>query len=97
MQHLQSLQSQQVGKTTSTHFAKPKLEQKHDSLHAKNSKVPKYITIESETKIPQKDPLSFTKRRFQVCKKTVGIFKKMKIPRNSPNLQVIQPYPTSRT
>jgi hypothetical protein len=96
LQHFQSLQSQQVGKTSSTHFAKPKL-QKHDSLHAKNSKVPKYITVESKTKIRQKDPLSFTQRRLQVCKKMVGIFKKMKIPRNSHNLQVIQPYPTSRT
>jgi hypothetical protein len=34
-----------VGITTLTHFAKPKLEQKHNSLHAKNSKVLKYVTV----------------------------------------------------
>jgi hypothetical protein len=28
-----------VGKTTSTHFAKQKLEQKKNSLHAKNFKI----------------------------------------------------------
>jgi hypothetical protein len=67
---------QQVGKTTSTHFAKLKLEQKDDSLHAKKSKVPKYITIESKTKIHQKDPLNFAKKRLQVHQKMVGIFKK---------------------
>jgi hypothetical protein len=65
-----------VGKTTSTHFAKPKLEQNHDSLHVKNSKMPKYITIESKTKICQKDPLNFAKRRLQVSKKIMGIQKK---------------------
>jgi hypothetical protein len=34
-----------VGKTTSTHFAKQKFEQKKNSLHAKNFKVPNCITI----------------------------------------------------
>jgi hypothetical protein len=49
-----------VGITTSTHFTKPKLEQKHNSLHAKNSKVPKYITI-ALTKIrkKKKPPFNF--------------------------------------
>jgi hypothetical protein len=44
-----------VGKTTSTHFAKPKLKQKHDSFYLKSSKVPKYIIIESKQK--KKRPL----------------------------------------
>jgi hypothetical protein len=69
-----------VGKQNSTHFAKPKLEQKHDSFRAKNSKVPKYITIKSKTKIHQKDPLSFTKRRLQIHKKMVGILKENENP-----------------
>jgi len=37
-----------VQKTTSTHFAKPKLEQKHNSLYVKSSKMPKCITIISQ-------------------------------------------------
>jgi hypothetical protein len=45
-----------MGKTTSTHFAKPKLKQKHNSLYAKSSKVPKYIIIESKTQ-KKKRPL----------------------------------------
>jgi hypothetical protein len=45
-----------VGKTTSTHFAKPKFKQKHNSFYAKSFKVPKYITIESKTKIRKKTP-----------------------------------------
>jgi hypothetical protein len=42
-----------VGITTLTHFAKPKLEQNHNSLHGKNSKVPKYIVV-ALTKIGKK-------------------------------------------
>jgi hypothetical protein len=45
-----------VGKTTSTHFAKPKLKHKHNSLYAKNSKMQKYIPIKSKAKI-RKRPL----------------------------------------
>jgi hypothetical protein len=45
----------------------------------------------------KKTPLSFPKRRLQVNQKTVGILKRMKIPKNLPKLQVIQPYPTFRT
>ncbi len=56
LQHFQNLESQ-VQKTTSTHFAKPKLEQKHNSLYVKSSKMPKCITIISQK---QKDPLEKT-------------------------------------
>jgi hypothetical protein len=65
-----------VGITTSTNFAKPKLEQKHNSLHEKNSKVQKYITIVSTTRIRKKKPFELPKRRLQVHQKMVGIFKK---------------------
>jgi hypothetical protein len=80
------------------HFAKPKLEQKHNSFYAKNSKVPKYIIVISKNKdVPKKNPLRFPKRRFQVRQKIVEIFKKMKILKNLPKLQIIQPYLTFKT
>jgi hypothetical protein len=41
----------------------------------------------------EKDPFSFPKRRFQLRQKTMGIPKKLKIPKNPFKLQVIQPYP----
>jgi hypothetical protein len=85
-----------VGKTTSTQFAKKKLEQKKNSLHVKNFKMPNYI-IMIKNKDKKKDPLSFPKRRFQVLQKMVGILKKMKIPRNLFKLQVIQLYLSSKT
>jgi hypothetical protein len=86
-----------VGITTSTKFAKPKLEQKHNSLHEKNSKVPNYITIISTTRIKKKKtPLSFLREDFKSIKKQWGSLKKMKIRINLPKLQVIQPNLTSR-
>jgi hypothetical protein len=45
-----------MGKTISRHFVKQKLKQKHNLLYAYSSKVPKYITIESKTKIRIKTP-----------------------------------------
>jgi hypothetical protein len=51
-----------VGKTTLTHFAKQKLEQKQNSLRAKNFKVQKYITIITKTKIKQR-PLKLSKEK----------------------------------
>ncbi len=36
------------------------------------------------------------KGRLETHKKIVGILRKMKIRRNSPKLQVMQPYPTFR-
>jgi hypothetical protein len=51
MQHFQNWQSkQQARKTTSTHFAKQKLEFKKNSIHAKNVKMKKYITVVSQNK-----------------------------------------------
>jgi hypothetical protein len=86
------LQSQQVRKKISTHFAKPKLEQKHNSFYAKSSKVLNYIiTMPQNKKIAKKYPLNFPKKKLQVYQKTMGILK------NPPKLQVIQPYPPSRT
>jgi hypothetical protein len=58
-----------VPKTTSTHFAKPKLEQKHNSLYAKTSKVPKYVTIVSQKQRSKKKPLSFPSEDFKFIKK----------------------------
>jgi hypothetical protein len=72
-----------VGITISTNFAKPKLEQKPNSLHEKNSRVPKYITIVSTTRIGKKKPLELLKKRLQVHQKTVGIFKKNENPYKS--------------
>jgi hypothetical protein len=43
-----------MGKTILTHFAKQKIEQKKNSFHEKNSKRPKYITIESKHKSTKK-------------------------------------------
>jgi hypothetical protein len=47
-----------VQKTTSTHFAK----QKQNSLHAKKSKVQKYITIESKHR-SAKRPLELPQKK----------------------------------
>jgi hypothetical protein len=85
-----------VGKTTSTHFAKQKLEQKQNSLHVKNFKVQKYIIIIHKTKIKKKTPQAFPRENFSFVKKRWGFLKKMNIFRNPPRLQVIQPYPTFR-
>jgi hypothetical protein len=55
-----------VGKKTSRHFAKQKLEQKWNSLHAKNFKVPNYITIVSKQKDPKKKPFQLLQEKLQV-------------------------------
>jgi hypothetical protein len=57
-----------VGITTLTHFAKPKLEQNHNSLHRKNSKVPKYIIV-ALTMIGKKNPFNFPREDFKFVKK----------------------------
>jgi hypothetical protein len=64
-----------VGIITSTHFAKPKLEQKYNSLHAKNSNMPKYITV-ALTKIRKKNPFNFPREDFKFIKKWWGSLKK---------------------
>jgi hypothetical protein len=66
----QSLLSQQVQKNNSTHFAKPNLEQKHNSFYAKSSKVPKYIIAISKNKdLAKKTPLTSRREDFKSVKK----------------------------
>jgi len=61
-----------VGKTTSTHFAKPKFKQKHNSLYAKSSKVSKYITIELKKNIRKKTLWASPKVDFEFIRKQLG-------------------------
>ncbi len=78
-----TLQSQNLSKNI-THFMR------------KAPKCQNTIQLSQKQRSEKKDPLSFPKSRLQVHQKMVGILKKMKIPRNLPKFQVIQPYLTSR-
>jgi hypothetical protein len=65
-----------VGITTSTHFAKPKLGQKHNSLHAKNSKNAKIHSNHIKNKDQKKDTSNFPKEDFKFVRKQWGPKKK---------------------
>ncbi len=61
-------------------------------LHSKSFKVQKLLYSCIKNKNQPKDPSSFPKKRLQANKKMVRVLKKIKIPRNLPKFQVIQPY-----
>jgi hypothetical protein len=63
----------------------------------KTPKVPKIHYNRIEIKNPPKKPLQLPQEKISSPSKNSGDLKKMKIPRNFPKLQVIQPYPTSKT
>jgi hypothetical protein len=63
-----------MGITISTHFSKPKLGQKHNSLHAKNSKNVKIHSICIKNKNKMKMLQTSPKKQLEVCSKTTGVF-----------------------
>jgi hypothetical protein len=69
-----------MGITISTHFSKPKLGQKHNSLHAKNSKNVKIHSICIKNKDKKKDASSFPKKITSSSLKNGGDLKKKKNP-----------------
>jgi len=55
------------------------------------------LQMNPKTKLNKKTPWTSPREDFKFVKKMVGILKKWKIPKNPPQLQVIQPYSSSRT